>query len=523
MRAWSPDTMIIAFCFVALVLSTHGVNGERFVQPAAGAKPHIVMILVDDWGWANVGYHRQPPTKEVQTPNFDSLCKQGIELDQHYAYKFCSPSRSSLMSGRLPIHVNILNASPDIHNPEDPVSGFAAIPRNMTGMASKLKSAGYATHHVGKWDAGMATPDHTPTGRGFDTTFGYFHHANDFYTEKAGGCMYEKHRHSDITDLWMTDGPAVGFNGTIYEEEMFKKHVLDILSSHPVDTPLFLYYAPHIVHAPLEVPQSYQDKFSFIDDETRLKYHAMVNYLDDVIGNLTKALHDRNMWNDTLIIVSSDNGGPEYPGGGANNFPLRGGKMSNWQGGVRVNAFASGGLIPASMRGQKYDGYVALADWYATFCSLAGVDKHDARAEAANLPAVDGLDMWPVLSGQNMTSPRTEIPLSPGLISGDYKILDTRMLQAGWTGPQYPNSTKPKGGIDAVMDCSQTPCLFNIKEDPEERTNIAGSQPDILKHMQERWSAWNATAFNPQRGSAWPEACQTAVEKYGGFWGPFLP
>ena len=177
--------LAVNVAFVALVLSTCDVNGERFVQPAAGAKPHIVMILVDDWGWANVGYHRQTPTKEVQTPNFDSLCKQGIELDQHYAYKFCSPSRSSLMSGRLPIHVNILNASPDIHNPEDPVSGFAAIPRNMTGMASKLKSAGYATHHVGKWDAGMATPDHTPTGRGFDTTFGYFHHDNDYYTEKV--------------------------------------------------------------------------------------------------------------------------------------------------------------------------------------------------------------------------------------------------------------------------------------------------------------------------------------------------
>ena len=158
---------------------------EKFVEPAAGAKPHIVMILVDDWGWANVGYHRDTPTKEVQTPNFDSLCKQGVELDQHYAYKFCSPSRSSLMSGRLPIHVNILNAAPNIHNPDDPVSGFAAIPRNMTGIASKLKLAGYATHHVGKWDAGMATPDHTPTGRGFDTTFGYFHHDNDYYTEKV--------------------------------------------------------------------------------------------------------------------------------------------------------------------------------------------------------------------------------------------------------------------------------------------------------------------------------------------------
>lgn len=89
-----------------------------------------------------------------------------------HSYKFCSPTRSSLQSGRLPVHVNTENAPPDVWNPDDPVSGFAAIPRNMTGIAAKLKSAGYQTHQVGKWDAGMATVDHTPHGRGYDTSFG---------------------------------------------------------------------------------------------------------------------------------------------------------------------------------------------------------------------------------------------------------------------------------------------------------------------------------------------------------------
>ena len=143
--------------------------------PEVSSKPHLVFMLVDDWGWANVGYHRDPPTKEVVTPNIDNLVKEGLELDQHYVYKFCSPSRSCLMSGRLPVHVNDQNAAPDIHNPDDKVSGFAGIPRDMTGLASKMKEAGYATHQVGKWDAGMATPDHIPMGRGFDSSFGYFH------------------------------------------------------------------------------------------------------------------------------------------------------------------------------------------------------------------------------------------------------------------------------------------------------------------------------------------------------------
>lgn len=298
---------------------------------------------------------------------------------------------------------------------------------------------------------------------------------------------------------------------------------MQIISNHPPDTPLFVYYAAHIAHTPLEVTSHYLNEYKFIDNEVRRSYHAMVAFLDDVVGNITEALKEHNLWNNTLIVVSSDNGGPEYPGGGANNYPLRGGKLTSWQGGIRVNAFVSGGFIPPAMRGRKLEEYVALADWYTTFCSLAGVDIHDERAEAAKLPPVDGLDMWPMLSGQNLTSPRTEIPLSPGLISGDYKILVGNNGQAGWTGPQYPNHTNPRGGIDAKVHCNTTGCLFNIREDPEERVDLADSQPDMLKHMQLRLEAWEATAFSPDRGAQWPPACETAMEKYRGFWGPFLP
>ena len=132
----------------------------------ASSKPHLIFMLVDDWGWANVGYHHNPPTKEVITPNIDGLVREGLELDQHYAYKSCSPSRCSLMTGRLPVHVNDHNLRPIRYNPKDSVSGFAGIPRQMTGLAM---SAGYAIH---QWDMGMATPDHIPMGRGFQSSFG---------------------------------------------------------------------------------------------------------------------------------------------------------------------------------------------------------------------------------------------------------------------------------------------------------------------------------------------------------------
>ena len=513
-------TVVSVSVLLALSLSCAAAS------PTAAGKPHLVFMLVDDWGWANVGYHRNPPTKEVVTPNIDNLVKEGLELDQHYVYKFCSPSRSCLMSGRLPVHVNDQNAKPDIHNPNDTMSGFAGIPRGMTGLATKLKEAGYATHQVGKWDAGMATPDHTPKGRGFQSSFGYFHHANDYYTEQTGMCMHEKKRVSPV-DLWSTDSPATGINGTgpdHYEEALFKEHLLDVVNSHDPSTPLFLYYAPHIVHTPLQVPDTYLQKFSFIDNQDRQYYHAMVNYLDDVVGDLVKALKSKGMWDNLLFVTSSDNGGPEYPGGGANNYPLRGGKVTDWQGGIRVNAFASGGFLPEKVRGTKTEGYIHLADWYGTFCGLAGVDPTDKKAAAANLPPVDSLDMWPLISGQNSTSPRTDIFASiHALISGDYKLLTGPMLQAGWTGPQYPNQTNPNGGIDARVDCGDTGCLFNIKEDPEERVNLASTMPDMLKEMMTKMMKFNETYFNPDRGKTWPGACDAVVDKYGGFWGPFLP
>merc|ERR1740117_2631639 len=102
---------------------------------ATGVKPHIVMHLADDFGWANAGWHRPEGYAEVKTPSMDALVREGIELDQAYAYKFCSPTRSSLQSGRLPVHVNSANLAPSEWNAADPVSGFAGIPRNMTGIA----------------------------------------------------------------------------------------------------------------------------------------------------------------------------------------------------------------------------------------------------------------------------------------------------------------------------------------------------------------------------------------------------
>ena len=509
----------------ALLVSVVSIwaQASASLRPQSPSKPHVVFMLVDDWGWANVGYHQTTSSNETVTPNIDNLVKVGLQLDQHYVYNWCAPSRAALLSGRLPIHVDDAGGSLSCYNPKDPVSGYTGIPRNMTVISAKMKEAGYATHQVGKWDVGMATPDHSPKGRGFDSSLGYFHAANDYFNETVFEC-----NKTPIVDLWDTDKPASDLNGTgtdHYEEALFKDRLLEIVTNHNPSEPLFVYYAPHIAHMPYQVPEKYLKKFDFIDNELRQVYHAMINYLDDVVGELIQALKVKGLWDNLLFISSSDNGGPVNPGKGANNYPLKGGKHTDWQGGVRVNAFASGGFLPENIRGQKTEGYIHLADWYATFCALAGVDPTDEQGAKANLPPIDSLNMWPLISGQNSTSPRTDIPISlTTLISGDYKVLVGTNSDAGWTGPVYPNNTHPDGGIEAVEHCGESHgCLYNIMKDPEERVNLATKMPDILKEMRAKLSKYQATHFNPDRGDVWPGACEDALNKYGGFWGPFLP
>eukprot|EP00037_Helgoeca_nana_P017404 m.165076 g.165076 ORF g.165076 m.165076 type:complete len:203 (-) comp23977_c0_seq1:26-634(-) len=137
---------------------------------ANAAPTHILAILIDDYGWADAGWHRPPGDTEISTPTMDALVKEGVELDRHYVYKFCSPTRSAAQTGRNPIHVNSVNLDPNNYNPADNVSGYSGVPKNMTGLGELMKRGGYSTHFFGKWDCGMATMRHTPRGRGYDTS-----------------------------------------------------------------------------------------------------------------------------------------------------------------------------------------------------------------------------------------------------------------------------------------------------------------------------------------------------------------
>eukprot|EP01064_Diplonema_japonicum_P008406 TRINITY_DN15861_c0_g1_i1.p1 TRINITY_DN15861_c0_g1~~TRINITY_DN15861_c0_g1_i1.p1 ORF type:complete len:522 (+),score=73.66 TRINITY_DN15861_c0_g1_i1:57-1622(+) len=508
----------------------------------AAVRPNILYILLDDYGWADAGWHRPQGYTDVQTPHMNKLVKEGIELDRHYTYKFCSPTRCAVQSGRNPVHVNVLNLGVDYRNPNDTISGYTGIPRNMTGLAEVMKSGGYSTHMYGKWDAGMATVEHTPQGRGYDDSLHYFHHMNDYWNMTIGEC-----NGTGVVDLWETNMPARGLNNTddcsqqaqhrhcVYEEELFTNRVLNVINNPA--RPFFVFWSAHIVHNPYAVPQSYLDRFSFISDPLRRIYHAMTYYIDEAIGNVTDSLKQNGLWDSTVVIVHTDNGGALYPGDAGNNYPLKGGKMSNWEGGIRTNAFISGGHLPPKAKGTRLEGLITAWDWYATLANLAGVDPRDEKAEKAGLPPIDSIDMWDYLTTTSVVSPRDEILLgssdtilvpSPtklgGLIKGRYKILIGSVSQAGWPGPLYPNATTTWNSSQAVQECGDTAstgCLYDIFSDPTEHINLAPTHPEVWKQLKDRMDLQSKGLFSPDRGSPDPTACEAALGVYQGFWGPF--
>ena len=290
--------------------------------------------MIDDSGWGNWGYNNNGTNGEINTPNVDSLAKGGLILNRHYVHYVCSPTRSSFQSGRLPVHCNLNNAGASSNL-------YSGVPPNYTCIATRMKEVNYSTHLVGKWDAGMTTIEQTPNGRGYDTSFGYLQHANDYWSEITGKCDGQ-----EIVDLWHTNRPAHDHNGTGYEELIFAQKVYDIIRNHNSsgNQPLFLIYTPHIAHDPLECPEEYYKIYA--NDENmcssshtmvypgfntsnpkeyhcRSIYQSKINLMDIIIGNITQELKTNNLWNNTLLIFTGDNGGPENNNTAANNYPLR--------------------------------------------------------------------------------------------------------------------------------------------------------------------------------------------------------
>ena len=489
--------MILTFSFCLLAIC--------HVATSQPSKPNIVFVFVDDWGYADTGL-RNPA---IKTPTFDMLMNTGLILDRHYVFKYCSPSRASFLTGRWPHHAHQWNI------PSDTLLGANI---NMTMIPAKLKQAGYSTHIVGKWHEGFYQEKYLPINRGFDTSSGFLGGGEDH--------MYEIEL-CGVVNFWKNDAfdPR---NGT-YDAYSYRDDLTTIFSNHNPSDPLFLYLPLHNVHTPLQAPQEWLDIYP--ENSTcrrRLTYQAMVSVADNVTGHAVKLLKDKNMWDNTLFVVSADNGGAPCMG---SNHPLKGSKGTLFEGGVRALAFANGGLLPEKMRGQTSEGFIHVADWYTTFCKLAGVDSSDSGQ--GKFP-VDGLDVWPIISGMNTTSQHSDIVLSydfedtGAIIMGNYKLIVGKQPGAMvcdslmWTPLDYPCSDGPKG-----ENCNPH-CLYNIVEDPGEHNELSLKEPDVLQKLLNQYKEYSKEQRDMQdQGFHYPadlpkdNAACSYMKEHGEYWQPW--
>lgn len=472
------------------------------VEPHPGApQPHIIFFVVDDQGWANVGYRNE----NVITPHMDEFAREGATLDRHYVFRWCAPTRSAFMTGRDPHHV---------------LEKVNYVTRGMTMLPRKLQQVGYVTHQVGKWHLGALEDWMTPHGRGFNSSFGYLSGGEDHYTQ-----LQKDYFGCTGTDLFDTDAPAVGRSGT-YGEYLYNDALQLIISKHNKKFPLFVYAALQSMHAPQQVPKAYSDKYKGFSEDFAIM-NGMATISDEVFGNLTAALKAKGMWQDTLILISSDNGGPAgqaSSGHSGNNFPLRGGKTNNFEGGIRVASAIGGGFLPKAAQGTTLNGYMHASDWYPTFCGLAGIDAADPNPEATEIPGVDGFDLWPYISGEVASSPRSEIMISSedngGIINGSYKMIMGVQSYGFWTSPNYPNASTDHSK-EKEVDCGDG-CLFDIVDDPSEYEDLARKMPEKLAQLKELWQKRSATKYWPAKMAPDTKKCKAYVASHKGFLGPYL-
>ena len=407
------------------------------------ARPNVVFILADDLGWKDVGFHGS----DIATPSLDRLASGGAELAQLYAQPMCTPSRAALMTGRYPFRYGLQTAV-------IPSASTYGLATDEWLLPQALQEAGYRTAIVGKWHLGHGDRKYWPRQRGFDVHYGPVLGEIDYFTHSAHG-----------TVDWYRDNELVEEKG--YATTLLGDEAVALINTHDPKTPLFLYLCFTAPHAPYQAPQAYLDRYQHIVDPSRRAYAAMVTAMDEEIGRVVEALDRRGMRDNTLIVFSSDNGGPRsamFTGEvdmskstiPADNGPWRDGKGTLYEGGTRVVALANwpGRIAPGSVVDQP----IHLVDMYPTLAGLAG-------ATLARCKPLDGMDVWSTIAAGE-PSPRNEVvynvgPFFAAVREGEWKLV--------W-----------KTTLPSTLE------LFNLADDPSEQVNLADRHPDRVAALQRR-------------------------------------
>jgi|GEM_PF-120339 len=443
----APTGLCLGLLLLALLLVPRGGHGAL--------APNVIVILSDDQGYGDVSYSGL--ATDIETPNLDALASEGMRFNNFYANSaVCSPSRASLMTGRYPGLVGVpglvrRNASVNLgfFNPNGPT------------LPELLKSAGYTTALVGKWHLGdrlgAQTPN-LPTRRGFDLFRGWLGSAMNYFT-------HESTAKTDWPgdDLMLNNETVIppkthsGIHGTA----LFTDWAVEYIHDHSAGPqPFFLYLAYNAPHTPVQPPPAWLDRVIAREpgiNKTRAGFVAQIEYMDDQIGRVVQALKTDGIYDNTLILFLSDNGGDR--GLFSNNGPYRGGKLNLYEGGLRVPMFAvwPGTIAPGTQTQET----ALTMDIYPTLAEAVGVPiEHE----------IDGRSFLPVLLGQVPALGGRDLYFERMAFEDDYKFQTLYATRRGqWKLVQYTPVTPFE--------------LYDLSTDPGEREDLAFSLPEKVAEL----------------------------------------
>ncbi len=463
-RGWPLRFRSSMNSFLRLLAALAGFFPAALLE--AAATPNVILIVSDDQGWPDLGCIGSKP---VITPTLDRLAAEGVRGTSFYVtWPACTPSRGSILTGRYPqrngLYDMIRNDMVN-YGHQYTLDEYEVSPEMILGLdvrektiGDMLKSAGYATGVVGKWDMGQARR-FLPLQRGFDFFYGHGNNGIDYHTHERYG----------IPSLFRGNERTEEDKGT-YVTHVFEREALRFVGEHAGKRPFFLclpFNAPHGassfgngtvagkkklpegVQAPEEFVAKYRGK---VEDERLARYFAAVTCMDEAIGRLLNLLTEKKAADNTLVMFLSDNGGS----GNGGNAPLRGSKSSMWEGGLRVPFIARWpGRLPA---GTVTDEFLTSLEIVPAILSATG-----ARPPAG--VKLDGFDMLPVLRGE-MKSPRNSMFWQ--------RRSDKAARFENW---KWSEGTKASG-------------LYDLSSDSSEQHDLSKEKPEVLTMMREKFAAW---------------------------------
>jgi len=436
------------------------------------------------------------------TPNLDAYAATGVKLNWYYSDHLCSPSRASIMTGKNLLHNGVQH---DVFNEKRP----AGLSLAHKLLPQYMNEAGYVSHAIGKWHLGFFNGQYLPTNRGFESYFGYYGGNIQYYAHY--GIIWGTEKFYD-----MHNGESIYGDTSTFTLELFDQRASEVISAHDDEQPMFLYYATQGIHGSFDEPppkmltstqlQVAKDTVYNTTESIQREYLVLTSAaMDTAFANLIDHLKEKGMYENSVIIVASDNGGCSHNTG--SNYPLRGEKNTLFEGGLRVNAFVHSPLFPEDVQGTTLDCMVHNVDWLPTILKgavgwdgdlgpLDGVNHWDgivsADKSAAACPRAEMIHQLEV--GNTWQGVRGVDTLRAALRMGDLKLVYGQHELGWWSDREFSSES-----------CDATNAywpywgyVFDLSVDPSEKHNLMDIVDDyVLSRMWQRLDYYFVNMANP--------------------------